>query len=155
MCVFTIVSKFVFSLVMSSAIVVFSWVVLVIVFIMGLSASLPALRRRVYLHYLFLHECLYYTLSSWVSLPCMCCLAVLRLWVCQCVSSLFTFHYVFMSVFKSVHVSSCIVETQKVAALSLCSGQEGFQFQIWQNNVMLSDVRKKPPDDGVKSEDGK
>ena len=33
--------------------------------------------------------------------------------------------------------------------------QEAFQFQIWQNNVMLSDVRKKPPDDGVKSEDGK
>ena len=38
---------------------------------------------------------------------------------------------------------------------SFYSPQEAFQFQIWQNNVMLSDVRKKPPDDGVKSEDGK
>ena len=54
-----------------------------------------------------------------------------------------------------VYVSPASVGTQKVAALSLYSVQEAFQFQIWQNNVMLSDVRKKPPDDGVKSEDGK
>ena len=54
-----------------------------------------------------------------------------------------------------VYVSPASVGTQKVAALSLYSVQEAFQFQIWQNNVMLSDVRKKPADDGVKSEDGK
>ena len=56
-----------------------------------------------------------------------------------------------------MYVSSASVGTQKVAALSLSlySRQEAFQFQIWQNNVMLSDVGKKAAGDGVKSEDGK